>query len=59
MALKSIKELPGRRQIVVPQYVKLIEEELNKASDPDQKKIMTAYLTAFRYTFVWLSGSSV
>ena len=45
----NLKKLVGRRQVVVPRYVKLIESKLNESSDPDQIKILTAYLTAFRY----------
>ena len=45
----NLKELVGRRQVVVPRYVKQIEERLNNASDENERKILTAYLTAFKY----------
>ena len=45
----NLKDLVGRRQVVVPRYVKQIEERLNNASDENERRILTAYLTAFKY----------
>ncbi len=45
----NLKNLVGRRQVVVPRYVKQIEQKLSEASDENERKILTAYLTAFKY----------
>lgn len=45
----NLKDLVGRRQVVVPRYVKQIEQKLSEASDENEIRILTAYLTAFKY----------
>ena len=45
---KHLKEFIGRRQVVVPQYVKQIENLLEMISDPTYKKEVNAYLTVLK-----------
>ena len=44
----DLSKFIGRRQVVVPRYVKQIEETLETISDPSVKQMMTAYLDAFK-----------
>ena len=44
----DLSKFIGRRQVVVPRYVKQIEETLLTISDPSVKQMMTAYLDAFK-----------
>ena len=45
----DLRSLIGRRQVVVPRYVKQIEKKLNNATNEQERQILTAYLTAFKY----------